>query len=578
MKKLISLVAISAILGISYTKLTAQPQALTPGITTTVLNAVAASVGNSSVFGLPAAASTCTWQTSFAVSPMSITLQFQTSLDNTVFSTVDTSTSVTGESRNIDVAGAVQMRLRINAVNMGSGITANVNCKTNASILSTSNTFFGTQIFNNVVITGTTIFGSGCLDTGIYFASPANTLGCSANLTWVTSTNAFRVGGTPQTDFDPGGGDIYDFYPQSTFTGTISDTFLGPQGQSIALQFGIITTIDPSADDPSFTQYLGTFISAIIPSTNTKLVADSSALGLFMRWDGTDVSGTSQIRAGFISTENTTPIHQLTGFQMYTISRANADLNTPLYATTQISSGTTTIAAAAYLRPIVFGAATATSLYGSYVITPVIGGGGSAGVSYAYYSQAQGGSGATNEYDFWYDEQGVYRGKADNTFNAVYQTITALYNPQFTKYTPGAANFERIVQQWESNVAYIRTEVGAGGGNALRDIGLGGANIHLDADVIVLNGKAIETNTTSGNTYLFKVYDNNTGPAYVTWATITNGNTPSIVIAPPAGGTTISVQASFTSSDGTAGLTQTCVAAVVALTIKDGLVTAVTCP
>lgn len=41
---------------------------------------------------------------------------------------------------------------------------------------------------------------------------------------------------------------------------------------------------------------------------------------------------------------------------------------------------------------------------------------------------------------------------------------------------------------------------------------------------------------------------------------------------------TLILEAAFNSSDGTAGLTQTCTATVVALTIKNGLITSVTCP
>lgn len=71
---------------------------------------------------------------------------------------------------------------------------------------------------------------------------------------------------------------------------------------------------------------------------------------------------------------------------------------------------------------------------------------------------------ATNPYPFWSDTQGVFRIKADSSFDAVSQSIPALYNPQFTKYTPGAANHERLVLgQWNGNVAEIGTEKGGTG-------------------------------------------------------------------------------------------------------------------
>jgi hypothetical protein len=85
-------------------------------------------------------------------------------------------------------------------------------------------------------------------------------------------------------------------------------------------------------------------------------------------------------------------------------------------------------------------------------------------------------SAGTNRYPFWSDEQGVFRIKADNTFNSVYQAIPALYNPQFTKYTAGATDYERIVLgQWNSNVAEIGTE--AGGTGTLRPLRLLGPSV-----------------------------------------------------------------------------------------------------
>lgn len=101
---------------------------------------------------------------------------------------------------------------------------------------------------------------------------------------------------------------------------------------------------------------------------------------------------------------------------------------------------------------------------------------GSVTTDVSFWSQARGGL-ATNAYSFWSDEDGVYRIKSDNTFNSVYQAIPALYNPQFTKYTPGAANYERIAMQWESNVAVITTE--AGGTGTLRTLGLGDTGVSI---------------------------------------------------------------------------------------------------
>jgi hypothetical protein len=85
---------------------------------------------------------------------------------------------------------------------------------------------------------------------------------------------------------------------------------------------------------------------------------------------------------------------------------------------------------------------------------------------------------ATNPYYSWFDSRGVRRVKEDSTFNGVGQAIEALYNPQFTKYTPGATNYERVVLgQWNSNVAEIGTQ--AGGTGTLRSLRLLGTAINI---------------------------------------------------------------------------------------------------
>lgn len=74
------------------------------------------------------------------------------------------------------------------------------------------------------------------------------------------------------------------------------------------------------------------------------------------------------------------------------------------------------------------------------------------------------------------------------------------------------------------------------------------------AGVALGNGGALKTSKTTAQTALLQAYDVD-GTAYSTFATLTNGNTPTFVIAPPAGGT-VTVQATtFKSSDGTTGVT-----------------------
>lgn len=90
-------------------------------------------------------------------------------------------------------------------------------------------------------------------------------------------------------------------------------------------------------------------------------------------------------------------------------------------------------------------------------------GGGTVTNGFLYYGVDLGGI-ATNPYYSWFDSRGVGRCKEDNHLDSVGQTICVVYNPQFTKYTPGAADYERIIYgQWSANVAQIGPEAGGTG-------------------------------------------------------------------------------------------------------------------
>lgn len=121
---------------------------------------------------------------------------------------------------------------------------------------------------------------------------------------------------------------------------------------------------------------------------------------------------------------------------------------------------------------------------GFYTYTPSIDG-GSYSSYVSYYSQSLTDNGATgNLYHFWADAGsptvgGVFRIREDNTFDSVYQAIPALYNPQFAKYTPGLANYERIVEQWNGNVAEIGTE--KSGTGTLRPLRLLGSSLQFNS-------------------------------------------------------------------------------------------------
>jgi hypothetical protein len=104
-------------------------------------------------------------------------------------------------------------------------------------------------------------------------------------------------------------------------------------------------------------------------------------------------------------------------------------------------------------------------LIGYHSSTPFTFSGGSVAADAAFFAEKRTASFGTdaiaNKYAFWSDEQGVFRIKADNHLDAVYQAIPALYNPQYPKYTPGANAFERVVLgQFNGNVAEYGTEAG----------------------------------------------------------------------------------------------------------------------
>lgn len=61
----------------------------------------------------------------------------------------------------------------------------------------------------------------------------------------------------------------------------------------------------------------------------------------------------------------------------------------------------------------------------------------------------------------------------------------------------------------------------------------------ISGNVTLTTGGAVRGSTTTAQTWLLQGYDNNTGPGYVTFGTITNGNTPSLAFSEPAGGATI---------------------------------------
>lgn len=91
----------------------------------------------------------------------------------------------------------------------------------------------------------------------------------------------------------------------------------------------------------------------------------------------------------------------------------------------------------------------------------------------------------------------------------------------------------------------------------------------------LFNGTALKPDTSTGHTALLQAYDVD-GTAYKTFATLTNGNTPDFTIAPPSGGTVTLQASTYKSSDGTSGATAGPFTIITGITVKNGLVTALT--
>ncbi len=134
---------------------------------------------------------------------------------------------------------------------------------------------------------------------------------------------------------------------------------------------------------------------------------------------------------------------------------------------------------AVYGQTTATAAGTVAAAYNFWGKAPFFLSGGTITTLFSIYTDDLAGT-ATNPYYSWDDSRGVRRTKEDATFDSVGQAIEALYNPQFTKYTPGATDFERVILgQWNGNVAEIGTE--QGGTGALRSLRLIGNGVIIPA-------------------------------------------------------------------------------------------------
>jgi hypothetical protein len=223
-------------------------------------------------------------------------------------------------------------------------------------------------------------------------------------------------------------------------------------------------TANPNFDYNAFLSYVGVDLDK---------GATAATFDLQLQTDVT--TNSNAVSAGVLT--GTHNFESLSGISMALMSGAGVQdvgQNYSGYVSSFNTNGTTLQNLIGYYTQSNFTNGSVGNVYGFYMNNMQLSGTTITGL-YTVWTQALGGL-ATNGYSFWEDEQGVFRIKADNTFNSVYQAIPALYNPQFTKYTPGAANYERCIPacQWSSNVAQIGNEAaGTGTLRQTQEIGVG---------------------------------------------------------------------------------------------------------
>lgn len=299
--------------------------------------------------------------------------------------------------------------------------------------------------------------------------------------------NNYDGGGHAATVQTPDGTDVSGLNATADLVGFSSVTFLSNLGDRVIPQFAIRQNVGPpEADLPSELQGYSGDVNLLI----TAIDGGNGAVGI------------EAVSGGFGSALNITNFADNEPFALYLESHssdnssaiglgaaayAEADGGAPVagyfVAGTHGFSNTGTAIAVASLTAV-------------QIPTPQLNVAGDTAVtSFGTYTYDQTRAGIANIYYSWMDSRGVRRIKEDKTFDGVGQAIEALYNPQFTKYTPGASDYERIITgQWNGNVAEIGAE--AGGTGTLRATRLLGSSI-LMAGRAVTTAQFDKTNDTT---------------------------------------------------------------------------------
>ncbi len=253
----------------------------------------------------------------------------------------------------------------------------------------------------------------------------------------------------------------------------------------------IRATVNPAVDEPNYNVYAGSLTVLDVPATSSHVFYEAHAAMAIASYQGS-ANPNLQIDGSTIAVSATTQVYSLVGVSG--VATTTADAQTLLGVNFGVAAhGTAQIGTmyGAYIATRLTDTAHSALVYGVYV-NPTAAGSGTAD-TYLGVWVTDAATIATNSYAFWSDTRGVFRIKADSTFDAVAQSIPALYNPQFTKYTPGATDYERIVLgQWHGNIAEIGTE--KGGTGTLRAVKILGASLDTPA-TLTMNGAAVATQT-----------------------------------------------------------------------------------
>jgi hypothetical protein len=267
----------------------------------------------------------------------------------------------------------------------------------------------------------------------------------------------------------------------------------------------LFATIAPTGADPDYNIYSASIVQALTPISSTAAMAEVYGQIVNNSYNGGDTDTIAEAIVG--STSNTTPVYQIIGIEGRAQAYANANNVIGGYFSSSVENNATVgTIYGDYNTSRISTGSTVANVYQSYlahfVQTPATN-------WYGFYSTDLANS-ATNPYYSWFDSRGVGRCKEDNTFNSVGQSICTVYNPQFTKYTAGAANYERITYgQWSSNTAQIGVE--AGGSGVLRPLQLLGSTVGIGTSTPAANFQVTTTSSNATTTAEFGKANQNKG-------------------------------------------------------------------